>query len=175
MTLSIKTLDRIGLVTVVVVSLMCGYWLVGRGVRQLRELRQENDLLSGTLQDLVLAETNLQELDAAIAETRKQIQIFDELIPDSANVGEFLKQLDGLMKKRSVALETFEAQPNVKEKLFTRVPIRLISRGRFVDIYYMLHDLEAMNRLADVEKILITNPDADLACRLDMTTSIFQR
>jgi Tfp pilus assembly protein PilO len=141
----------------------------------MRQIRQEKDVLSTTFKDLVLADTNLQELDAAIAETRKQVQAFNELIPDSADVGEFLKQLDGLMKKRSVVLETFEAQPTVKETLFTRIPIRLISRGRFVDIYYLVHDLEAMNRLADVEKILITNPDADLTCRLDMTTSIFQR
>jgi Tfp pilus assembly protein PilO len=175
MTLNIKTLDRICLVTVVVIFLVCGYWVVSGGIRQVREIRQEKNLLSNTLKNLALAETSLQQLDAAIAETRKQMKALNARIPDSAKVGEFLKQLDALMKERKVVLESFQSLPVVKEKLFTRIPIRLTCRGSFANIYHLLHDLETMNRLADVEKITITNPDSSPACRLEMTTRIFQR
>ena len=175
MHLDIKTLDRICLVTVSVVFLLSGYWVVSRAVRQLQDVRQQNSLLSGSLKDLALAETNLQRLNAAISETKQQIKQLNERIPDSAEVGEFLKQLNTLMTERGIVLESFKPLPIVEEKRFKKIPIRLISTGSFVNIYQLLCDLETMSRFADVEKALIANIDGGSECRFDLTTSIFER
>lgn len=160
---------------VVVVSLASGYWVVSRGVRQLREIREQNDLLSKSIKDLALAETNLQRLNAAISETKKQIKALDERIPDTAKIGKFLKQLDALMKERHIVLESFEPLPTVEQKRFTRIPIRLISRGSFVNIYQLICDLETMSRLVDVENTILTSVNGGAECRFDLTTSIFER
>ena len=175
MHLDIKTLDRICLVTVVVVFLLSGYWVVSRALRQLRDVRQQNELLAGSLKDLALAETNLQRLNAAISETRQQIKELNDRIPDSAEVGEFLKQLNTLMTERSIVLESFKPLPIVEEKRFKKIPIRLISTGSFVNIYELLCDLETMNRFVDVGKVTIAKLDAGSKCRFDLTTSIFER
>jgi len=175
MHLDIKMLDRICLIMVVVVSLASGYWVVSGGVRQLREIREQNDLLSKSIQDLALAETNLQRLNAAIDETKKQIKALDERIPDTAKIGKFLKQLDALMKERHIVLESFEPLPVVEQKRFTRIPIRLISRGSFVNIYQLISDLETMSRLVDVEDTILTSVNEGGECRFDLTTSIFER
>jgi len=175
MHLDIKTLDRICLVTVVVVFLASGYWVVSRGLRQLGEIRKQNDFLAKSLKDLALAETNLQRLNAAIDETKKQIKALDERIPDTAKIGKFLKQLDALMKERQIVLESFEPLPTMEEKRFTRIPIRLISRGSFANIYQLLCDLETMSRLVDVEGTILTSLDGGPECRFDLTTSIFER
>lgn len=175
MHLDIKMLDRICLIMVVVVSLASGYWVVNGGVRQLREIREQNDLLSKSIQDLALAETNLQRLNAAIDETKKQIKALDERIPDTAKIGKFLKQLDALMKERHIVLESFEPLPVVEQKRFTRIPIRLISRGSFVNIYQLISDLETMSRLVDVEDTILTSVNEGGECRFDLTTSIFER
>jgi Tfp pilus assembly protein PilO len=173
--INMKTLDRIGLGVVIVVFLLSGYWAVSRGVRQLRELRQQNALLSGSLKDLALAETNLQRLNTAIAETRHQIKALNERIPDSAEVGEFLKKLNTLMTQRAIVLESFKPLPIVEEERYTRIPIRLISKGTFANIYQLLCDLETMSRFADVEKAVIANKDGGSECQFDLTTSIFER
>jgi Tfp pilus assembly protein PilO len=175
MHLDIKILDRICLGAVVLVFLASGYWVVSRGLRQLGEIRKQNDFLAKSLKDLALAETNLQRLNAAIDETKKQIKALDERIPDTARIGKFLKQLDALMKERQIVLESFEPLPTVEEKRFTRIPIRLISRGSFVNIYQLLCDLETMSRLVDVETTILTSPDGGPECRFDLTTSIFER
>ena len=175
MHLDIKTLDRICLVTVVLVFLASGYWVVSRGLRQLGEIGKQNDFLAKSLKDLALAETNLQRLNVAIDETKKQIKALDERIPDTAKIGKFLKQLDALMKERQIVLESFEPLPTVEEKRFTRIPIRLISRGSFVNIYELLCDLETMSRLVDVEDTILTSLDGGPECRFDLTTSIFER
>ena len=170
-----KTLDRICLLTVVVVFLASGYWVVSRGARQLRQVPQENDFLVRSLKDLALAENNLQRLNDAIVETRREIKVLNEHIPNSAKIGEFLRQLDALIKEREITLESFHPLPVVKKKLFTRIPIRLTCRGTFVNIYDLLCDLETMNRLVDVETIAIANPNGDPEDRFDMTASIFER
>ncbi|MBW1895797.1 MAG: type 4a pilus biogenesis protein PilO [Deltaproteobacteria bacterium] len=175
MHLEIKTLDRICLITVVVVFFLSGSLVVSRGMRQLRELRQQNEFLSGGLKDLALAETNLQRVNAAIAETRQQMKALNERIPDSTEVGEFLKQLNILMTERRVVLESFKPLPIVEEKRFTRIPIRLVSTGTFTNIYKLLCDLETMNRFVDVGKAKIAKLDNGPGCQLDITTSIFER
>ena len=175
MVLSIKTLDRICLVIVVLIPLICGYWVVSQGVKQRRQIRQEKARLSGSLKDLALAETNLQRLDAAIAEARTEIKVLNDSIPDSAKIGEFLKQLDAMVKKREIVLESFQPQPVVKDKLYAKIPLRLTYRGSFVNIYNLLHDLETMNRMVEAEKIVITKSKPTKECRFDLTASVFTR
>jgi Tfp pilus assembly protein PilO len=175
MNVDLRTLDRICLGTVIVIFLVSGYWVVSHGARQLRELGQQNKLLSGSLKDLALTETKVRRLNAAISETRQQIKVLNERIPDSAEVGEFLKQLNTLMTQRAIVLESFKPLPIVEEKSFTRIPIRLICKGTFVNVYELLCDLETMSRFADVEKAVLTTIDGGAECRFDLTTNIFEQ
>lgn len=175
MVLSIKTLDRICLVIVVLVPLICGYCVVSQGIEQRRQIRQENTLLSTSLKDLPEAETSLQRLDRAIAAARKEVKVLDDRIPDSAKIGDFLKQLDAMMKKREIVLESFQPKRAVSSKLYRRIPLRLMCTGSFANICQLLHDLETICRTVEAEKILITNPNGAPECRFDMTASIFAR
>ena len=174
MILHIKTVDRICLVAVIAVFLLSGYWVVSRNVRQLRQVRQESEFLSRSVKNLGVAHMNLQRLNVAIANTKKQVKLLRDRIPGSAEIGQFLKQLDMLMKKRRIVLESLQPLPSMKEKLFTRIPVHLISRGSFVNIYQFLHDLETMNRLVHVKNINITRTDNNSACRFEVTASVFE-
>jgi Tfp pilus assembly protein PilO len=175
MTLGIKKLDRMCLIVVVIVSVICGSWVVSRGIKQQRQIRQENNLLSKRLNDLNLAETNLQRLKTVLDATRKELQALNERIPDSANIGEFLKQIDSLMKERRIVLIGLWPLPTVKERLYTRIPIRLTFKGSFINVYHLLHDLETMNRTLVMEKILITKPDIAQECQVDLVANVFER
>lgn len=175
MTLGIKKLDRMCLIVVVIVSVICGSWVVSRGIKQQRQIRQENNLLSKRLNDLNLAETNLQRLKTVLDATRKELQALNERIPDSANIGEFLKQIDSLMKERRIVLIGLWPLPTVKERLYTRIPIRLTFKGSFINVYHLLHDLETMNRTLVMEKILITKSDIAQECQVDLVANVFER
>ena len=175
MALGIKKLDRMCLIVVVIVSVICGSWVVSRGIKQQRQIRQENNLLSKRLNDLNLAETNLQRLKTVLDATRKELQALNERIPDSVNIGEFLKQIDSLMKERRIVLIGLWPLPTVKERLYTRIPIRLTFKGSFINVYHLLHDLETMNRTLVMEKILITKPDIAQECQVDLVANVFER
>jgi Tfp pilus assembly protein PilO len=174
MDISLKKLDRICLTAIILVSLICGYWVSNRTVKKYRQIRKEKVLLSKGLKGLTIAEKNLQSLNKALDAKRKELKVLSERVPESAKVGEFLKLLDSKMKMRKMQLEKFQQLPIVDEKRFTRIPIRLFFRGYFVDIYYLLYDIETMNRIVEVEEITLSNSNGSRELNVEMTTSIFK-
>jgi Tfp pilus assembly protein PilO len=175
MTLSIKNLDRTCLAIFVTISFICGYLAVSHVISQRRLIRQENDLLSQRLGDLNLADTNLQHLKEVLDGTKKELESLNEQIPKTAQMGEFLQRIDSLMKEREVALVNLEPLSAVKERLYTKNPIRLIFEGPFIKVYQAILDLETMHRKVVIEKITIAKASNDQECRVDLIASIFER
>ena len=145
------------------------------GIKQQRQIRQENELLSKRSKELALAETSLQRLGLILDDARREIQALNEQIPESAEIGEFLKQVDSLMKKRKVMLINLPPLAPVEEKLYTKIPFRLMFRGSFLNSYHLLYDLETMKRTLVIEKVNITKSNASQECRVDLTASIIER
>jgi Tfp pilus assembly protein PilO len=175
MTLSLKNFDRMCLGIVVIVSVSCGYLTVNHVTKQQRQIRQENALLSKRLRDLDLADTNLNHLKTVLNATRRELATLNEQIPETAKMGEFLKGVDALMKQREAVMINLQPLPIVKEKLYTRNPIRLIFKGPFAMIYRVLCDLETMNRTVVMEKMTIAKSNIPQECRVDLLASIFER
>jgi Tfp pilus assembly protein PilO len=175
MAIRIKTVDRTCLAVIIIVSLVCGYWALSWGIKQQRLIRQENELLSRKLKDLNLAETNLQRLKAVLDSTRKELKVLNERIPDSAKIGEFLKQVDALMNEREIDLVRLNPQPVVEEKNCNRIPVQLVFKGTFINVYRLVHDLETMNRTVVMEKMKISKPNNAQVCHVDLTANVFER
>ncbi len=175
MTLSMKKSDRICLVIVVIVSLVCGFWAAMCVVEQERRIRQENDLLSRQSTDLDLAKMSFQELKKTWDDRRKELETLNERIPETAQLGKFLKQLDFLIKERDIVLISLKPLPTVKEVRYTRIPIHLMIKGAFADIYHLLYDFETMNRVLVMEKMIISKPDREKLCHVDLRISVFER
>ena len=175
MPLHMKRLDRMCLAAVVIVSAVCGYWTVSYGNKQRRQIKQEHELLSKRLNDLNLADTNLQRLKGVLDATRIELETLNAKIPERANMGEFLKKVDSLMKEREVVLIQLEPKPTVEHKLYTRIPIRLLFKGSFVNTYRLIYDLETMNRKLVIERINMSKSNDDQDCRVDLNAVVFAR
>ena len=175
MTLSLKNLDTICLAMVIVVSLVCGYLVLNHISGEKRQIRDANDLLSRNLKDLNLADTNLHRLKTVLDTTREELESLNEKIPETSKIGEFLKDVDALMRKRDVVMINLGPMPAVKEKLYTKNPFHLVFKGPFVKIYPFIHDLENMNRTVVMEKVTITKPEEGNNCRVDLLANIFKR
>jgi Tfp pilus assembly protein PilO len=163
------------LAIVVIISAVCGYWTVSYGNKQRRQIKQEEEIFSKRLKDLNLADTNLQRLKAVLDATRLELKTLNERIPEKANMGEFLKKVDSLMKEKQLVLIQLEPQSPVEYKLYTRIPIRLLFKGSFVNTYRLIYDLETINRKLVIEKINMTKSNADKECRVDVTAAVFTR
>ncbi len=175
MRLSLKTLDLICLLTIIIVVGMCGFWVAKQGVRQKTQIRLENARYAGGLENMNLAESNLQRLNSGLKAITNEFKAIKEQIPETVEIGKFLKQLDSLVKRRNIVLINLQPLPEEQEKYFTKIPIRLMFKGAFSDIYHLLYELETMERLLVTEKITISKDGIGEQCRVDLTLNIFEQ
>lgn len=171
----IKTLDRICIATLIVILGVSGYLLLTRAIKEHRQVRQENELLSKRSKDLAKAENSLQRLNVLFESTEVELKALNKSIPDSAKMGEFLRDLDSLMTERRIELVSIEPLPTKEERLYTRIPLHLVFKGSFVSVYHLLHDFETMHRTMVMEKIAITRSSDSQECQVDLTASVFER
>ena len=175
MDIDIEKLDRIIFIALIVVFITLGSWVMVGNLSKIGKIRQKNQLMAATLKELASAETSYQKLNLTIADKKKKVKQLHDSVPNSAEIGAFFQNLDVLVKKRRMTLESFKPLAKVEEKRFNRIPIRLISRGHFENIFKFVRDLETINRFVELEKVLISKADNSEACKLDMTASIFER
>jgi Tfp pilus assembly protein PilO len=175
MNLDIKTLDRICIVLVVTVSLVCAYWVFKQSVKQRRHITEEDKIISKRVKELKSAEENFEQLNQLLKEIKTELESMDKRIPKSADIGGILKQLDALVKNRSVVLISLQPLPMVEEKIYTKIPIRLMFKGSFANIYNLIYDLETMNRMLVTENMTISRANLNDSCQVDLTASVFQR
>lgn len=175
MTIDIKILDRISLLLVIIVSFAFGYWVFKNTVKKHSQLRQENEIVSKNLDNLKSAEQNLQNLNSLIKNTQKKLELLDKRIPKSANIGEVLKEINFLMKKREIVLLSMQPLPMVEQEMYSKIPIRLTFEGCFINIYNLLYDFETMNRMLVTEKMTVTRSNLEDNCQAELTASVYQR
>ena len=174
MNLSIKQLDRACLVIVVVISLIGGYLVVSHVTKQKQQFGIEKGILSKRMKEVNLAATSLGELKTALADTKKELNYLNELIPEAGKIGLLLKQIDAIMKQRKVALISLQPLSVRQEEVYLRNPIQLVFNGQFMNIYQLIRDLEGMNRMVVMEKMVITRQDGSDQCRVVLMISVFE-
>jgi len=173
--ISLKQLDLICIMMVLVISLGCGYVVASTSIKQKKEINLEKEQHTRKSNEMNLAETNLKHLNRTLEETKKDLRSLNEKIPVSGGIGTFLKQLDVMMKEKNIALLSVQPQPGQSEMLFYRIPIRLVFRGSFDMVHQVLHDLETLKRIVRLEKMSITNRDVNQVCQVDLTLSTFEQ
>ncbi len=173
-TLRMKKLDQVCLLTVIVISVTFGYLIVSLVNKERRQIRQEAELLSEKLKKLNIAEANLENLSKFLDDTKKELKVLNDQIPETAKIGTFLTEIDSLMEQREELLINIEPLLPVIENNYKRIPIRMEFKGSFENTYKILHDLETMNRLLVMENIKILKSNVDEHCKVDLTTSVFE-
>ena len=174
-TVDIKILDRICLFIVITLSFICGYWIINSVIKKHSQLLQEDEIVLKNLDELKSAEQNLQRLNHLLEDTKIELELLDKRIPKSANIGEVLKEVNYLMKKRNISLLSMQPLPMLEEKIYSKIPIRLMFEGSFGNIYNLLYDFETMNRMLVTEKMSITRSNLDDSCQAELTASVYQR
>ncbi len=173
--LSIKNLDRLCLVTVFFVAVLSGVLVAKDNVKRKRQVKQENELLSNRLRDLKTVEQDAKHLEAILNRSQKELEALNKKVPGTVDIGKFFNQLDTLMKERDLDLISVQPKPGIKEKSITRIPIQLMFKGSFVNIFKMIHALETMDRTVVMEKVAIVKSNINGECRIDLLASIFKK
>ena len=171
----IRNLDRACLAILVALTLIGGVWTATDFVTQKRRFQQEAARRIEEQKDLEKADANLAALRQASSQVRQEMAGLNKRVPQNTDMGSLIQELNIQMRERKLALTTLQPQPEVKEDLFKRTPIRLLFQGTFLQIYQFFYDVERMDRLLAPEKITITGLEADRVCQVDLTLQIIER
>lgn len=172
----IRYLDRTGLAIVLVTVIGGLLWIAGNTVSHQRQLQQEQDVMVRELAGMKLAERNLHDLRAARSRVQDDAASLYRRIPPHIEMGALVKELHARMKERRITLATLQPQPSVSEELYTKIPIRLVFQGSFVQIYRFFHDVEIMDQLLVPDKVTISGSEAARGiCQVELTLIAFER
>jgi Tfp pilus assembly protein PilO len=175
MNINVKTLDRIGLLVVITISFTCGYWVIKDSFKKHKQIREENEIVSKGLDQLRSTEHSFKNINSLMSQTKKELEFLDKRIPREVNIGEVLKEIDYAMQKRKITLISLQPMPSVEEKLYTKIPIKLMLKGSFVSIYNLLYDFETMNRMLVAESMRISRSNLAEDCQAELTANVYQR
>ena len=175
MTINLKILDRMCLAGVILIAGAMGYWAIHTHWEKKKAINMESDLFSKGIKELNQAENDLKGLKTAIDSGREQINALHQSIPEDAEIGGFIKQLDSLMKESEIRLISVNPMPVKKEKYYLKVPLRLSFKGSFEKVWRLLRDLETMKRTIVMENLVIRKSDTEDECLVNLTANIFEQ
>ena len=173
--ISVKTLDRIGILLIIALTFTCGYWVIKDSVAKHKQIHQENDIVTKSLNQLRSTEDNFKNINSLMVQTKNELEFLNKRIPKSVNIGEVLKEIDSFMKKRKITLISMQPMASVEEKLYTKIPIKLMLKGSFINIYNLLYDFETMNRMLVTENMTISRTNFAEDCQAELTANVYQR
>lgn len=172
----LRYLDRAGLAVVLVTVVVGLLWTTANTVIHQRQLQQEKDLMVKELGGLKLAEGNLHSLRTARSRVQDDAAGLYRRIPPHIEMGALIKKLHARMTERQITLAILQPQTSVSEELYTKIPIRLVFQGSFVQIYRFFHDVETMDQLLVPEKITISGSESPRGnCQVELTLLAFER
>ncbi|MCG6980059.1 MAG: type 4a pilus biogenesis protein PilO [Deltaproteobacteria bacterium] len=173
--ISVKTLDRIGILLIIALTFTCGYWVIKDSVAKHKQIHQENDIVTKSLNQLRSTEDNFKNINSLMVQTKNELEFLNKRIPKSVNIGEVLKEIDSFMKKRKITLISMQPMASVEEKIYTKIPIKLMLKGSFINIYNLLYDFETMNRMLVTENMTISRTNFAEDCQAELTANVYQR
>ena len=174
MSISMKNLDRICFLTVVLVTIIGGYLVGSSWIKNQKISVQESELISKRSVELIQMEKDLLRLRRALDISRERLNGINKRIPESADIGSFIQELDKVIKKNQIKLTSIRPLPSLKGEYLVRIPINLVCKGSFGRIFELLRDLEGMERVVLVEKMMISRPEVTQECGLELTMNILE-
>jgi Tfp pilus assembly protein PilO len=151
------------LIICILASVIIGGFMLFRYIPLKRELRSIERNISS--QRLVIAKGNadkkqLVQFEDQLNKLQNELGDYEEKIPDSMGLGEFLRQIADLMKKNKLQDQVVEPREEIKGEKFCSIPLRLQCKGTLSQIFEFYQNLQSMGRLIRIEDIKLLNDAA---------------
>jgi Tfp pilus assembly protein PilO len=171
----LKHLDLICLIFVLTVSISSGYALARKSIKKRGQVKLEAERRKERTETLKEAENTLRAFNRLLNLTRESHQDLSRKIPESAAIGLFLKELNAMISEREVDLISVDPRPATMKNEVTQIPLQMVFKGPFLEIYRLIHDLEKMERAFVIHEVVVTKPLKEEACQAHLTANIFER
>ncbi len=175
MNLNMKAIDMGCIVLLVLVVVAGGFFFQLNFARHSSQLKLEKEQLLAQKKNLNLAFDELARLQSQFKEKEDRVIELNKRVPKAPQMGDLLGKLHVLVKKRNIILTDFNHRPAETFERYKRIPVNIIVNGGFLDIYRLIHDMETLNRVFILEKIVIKKQEENKLCQAILMASVFQQ
>ena len=173
MKFNVKIVDRTCLAVIILTVMFLGYLIVNKRIDLREKTSRDKAAYSGISNNLNNAQKDLEYLVSQRDRKRKILESVKKRIPDTPEVGIFLKTIDTLIRQRNISLESVNPQAPMDQGPYSRIPVQIILRGDFNKVYGLVYDLENMERLIVIDRLKVERSIKDKDCRAELITSIY--
>jgi type IV pilus assembly protein PilO len=114
---------------------------------------------------------------AELTERQQRQNQLAKVLPNSTEYPAFLSTLQSVSNVSGVTLSAWAPQPEVVEKFYSRVPMRLDLEGRFHQIAKFFYGVGQLDRIINMENISMTDPkevDKDYIVKVTALATAFR-
>lgn len=114
---------------------------------------------------------------AELAERQQRQNQLAKVLPNSTEYPAFLSSLQTVSNASGVTLSAWAPQPEVTDKYYARVPMRLDVEGRFHQIAKFFYGVGQLDRIINMENITMTDPkevDKDYVVKVTALATAFR-
>lgn len=175
----LPTAAKIGIAAALLAVVGVAYYVIFYG-----DLASRIKAAEGTERKLreQLAEARKSEFEyqkdlADLAERKQRQRELNKILPTSTEYPAFLSAIQNVANVSGVALVAWTPTPEVSEQFYARVPMRLELRGRYHQIAKFFYGVGQLDRIINVENIVIRDPKAegeDVVVRVDALATAFR-
>lgn len=142
--------------------------------RELAELHREHEQGQELLQREGVRLVELARIQAEIARADAEIAAYNRLLPDSPDLGPFLRDISSYAQLCGLKGATFQPQRPRTGEMFNETSIEMRFKGTFDELFRFLRQARSMSRLTRVQSLTIHN-DQTLTgeCGIDLVMDIY--
>jgi Tfp pilus assembly protein PilO len=175
MNLNMRAVD-IGCIILLVAAVVAGgFFFQHNFSRHSFQVKFEAEQLLDQKNSLKFAVAKLGQLESQFKEQANRVLELNKRIPKAPRMGDFLSQLHARVEQRNITLIDFNHKPAQRVEQYRRIPVQIIVKGGFLNIYGLIHDLETLNRVFIFEKIMIKRQEEKKICQATLLGSVFQQ
>ena len=114
---------------------------------------------------------------AELTERQQRQNQVAKVLPNSTEYPAFLSSLQSVSNMSGITLSAWAPQPEVLDKFYARVPMRLDLEGRFHQIAKFFYGVGQLDRIINMENISMTDPkevDKDYVVKVTALATAFR-
>jgi Tfp pilus assembly protein PilO len=143
-----------------------GYMPSHKRLRSLHEAEVQQERM---IQMAAAQGKELPGLKARLKSTEEIVAHYDSYVPQDASQGVFLQEIARVMTGHHLTDQVVVPGNEVDSGGIRCIPVRVNCKGSLKDIFGLFHDLQGMERLVRIERVLLQN-DRDFTGQVGMET-----
>ncbi|MFZ5889989.1 MAG: type 4a pilus biogenesis protein PilO [Myxococcota bacterium] len=114
--------------------------------------------LTGELSDVRKAEFAFQKDLTELTERQQRQRELNKVLPTTSEYPAFLSAVQNVANVSGVALTAWAPNPEVPDKFYARIPMRVELSGRYHQIEKFFYGVGQLDRVINIENISLTDP-----------------